>query len=335
MVNIGQIGVGAWGRNLLRDFSGVPGCRVTACCDQNPQVRQRLEGEDASRRITDDPGRLIAASDVDAVVIATLPGTHYQLAAQALEAGKDVFVEKPLVLDLADGERLVELAERKGRILMVGHLMEYHPAVLGLKARIDSGELGGLYYAYSVRVNLGKVRSEENALWSFAPHDISMILYLFGQMPTQVTATGQDYLRKGVEDVAFLTMRFEGGAVAHIHVSWLDPHKIRRLTVVGDKKMAVFDDTTPGEMIRIYDKGVDQRLDYETYGDSLSLRTGDILIPNVKMSEPLKLECAHFVECVRDRKTPRSDGKDGLRVVRVLQAAQRSMERQGAPEDIS
>ena len=335
MVNIGQIGVGAWGRNLLRDFSRVPGCRVTACCDQNPQVRQGLEGEDVSRRITDDPGRLMAASDVDAVVIATLPGTHYQLAAQALEADKDVFVEKPLVLDLADGERLVELAERKGRILMVGHLMEYHPAVLSLKARIDSGELGGLYYAYSVRVNLGKVRSEENALWSFAPHDISMILYLFGQVPTQVTCTGQDYLRKGVEDVAFLTMRFEGGAVAHIHVSWLDPHKIRRLTVVGDKKMAVFDDMTPGEMIRIYDKGVEQHLDYETYGDSLSLRTGDILIPNVKMSEPLKLECAHFVECVRDRKTPRSDGRDGLRVVRVLQAAQRSMERQGAPEDIS
>jgi predicted dehydrogenase len=282
-------------------------------------------------RVTDDPGQLMAAPDIDAVVVATLPGTHYELSAQALEAGKDVFVEKPMVLDRAEGQRLVQIAERAGRILMVGHLMEYHPAVLKLKAYLDAGELGSIYYVYAARVNLGKVRREENALWSFAPHDISMILYLLGDVPVQVTATGQDYLRKGIEDVAFVTLRFKNGTIAHIHVSWLDPHKIRRLTVVGDKKMAVFDDMAPAETIRIYDKGVDQDLEYGTYGDSLSLRTGDILIPSVKMSEPLKLECAHFIDCVQSRETPRSDGRDGLRVVCVLQAAQRSLEQRGTP----
>lgn len=334
MVRIGQIGVGDWGKNLLRNFSGLRDSRVVVACDTNPGVLERIEQDDPAVRRTTAPEEVIADPEVDAVVIATLPATHYALASRALEVGKDVFVEKPMVLDVADGERLVRLAEDRERILMVGHLMEYHPALLQLKEYIDRGELGDLYYLYSERVNLGKVRKEENALWSFAPHDISVTLFLLGKEPIRVTAVGQAYLRTGIEDVAFANLHFEGGAMAHIHVSWLDPHKIRKLTVVGSRKMAVFDDMATGEMIRMYDKGVEQSFDYATYGESLSLRWGDVLIPNVKMTEPLRAECEHFVQCVQQRTPPRSDGRDGLRVLRVLDACQRSMDQQGAPVDL-
>ncbi|MCD6334010.1 MAG: Gfo/Idh/MocA family oxidoreductase [Candidatus Latescibacteria bacterium] len=342
MIRIGQIGVGSWGRNLLRNFAGLRDSRVVAACDANPEVLKGIGRDYPAIRTTTAPEEVIADPEVDAVVIATLPVTHYVLAAQALEAGKDVFVEKPMVLDVGDGERLVRLAEERERILMVGHLMEYHCALLQLKEYVDQGELGAPYYLYSQRVNLGKLRKDENALWSFAPHDVSVVLFLLGKEPIRVTAVGQSYLRKGVEDVAFAILHFEGGAMAHIHVSWLDPHKIRKLTVVGSRKMAVFDDMATGEMIRIYDKGVEQNVDspsiglnrpgeYATYGESLSLRWGDVLIPRVVMTEPLRAECEHFVQCVEKRIPPRSDGRDGLRVLRVLDACQRSMEQQGAP----
>ena len=331
MIRIGQIGIGSWGRNLLRNFAGLRDSRVVAACDANPDVLNGIGRDYPSIRTTTIPEEVIADPEVDAVVIATLPVTHYALASQALEAGKDVFVEKPMVLDVADGERLVRLARERERILMVGHLMEYHSALLQLKEYVDQGDLGDLHYLYSQRVNLGKVRKDENALWSFAPHDISVVLFLLGKEPIRVTAVGQSYLREGVDDVAFAILHFEGGAMAHIHVSWLDPHKIRKLTVVGSRKMAVFDDMATGEMIRIYDKGVEQNGEYATYGESLSLRWGDVLIPRVKMTEPLRAECEHFVQCVQKRIPPRSDGQDGLRVLRVLDACQRSMEQQGAP----
>jgi len=331
MIRIGQIGIGSWGRNLLRNFAGLRDSRVVAACDANPEVLKGIGRDYPAIRTTTIPEEVIADPEVDAVVIATLPVTHYALAAQALEAGKDVFVEKPMVLDVADGERLVRLARERERILMVGHLMEYHSALLQLKEYVDQGDLGDLHYLYSQRVNLGKVRKDENALWSFAPHDISVVLFLLGKEPIRVTAVGQSYLREGVDDVAFAILHFEGGAMAHIHVSWLDPHKIRKLTVVGSRKMAVFDDMATGEMIRIYDKGVEQNGEYATYGESLSLRWGDVLIPRVKMTEPLRAECEHFVQCVQKRIPPRSDGQDGLRVLRVLDACQCSMEQQGAP----
>jgi len=228
----------------------------------------------------------------------------------------------------------VELAQREGNVLMVGHIMEYHPAALKLKELIDSGELGKIYYLYSTRVNLGKVREIENALWSFAPHDVSIILYLLDEEPVRVTANGMAYLREGIEDVAFSTLYFADGMLAHIHVSWLDPHKIRKVTVVGQKKMAVFDDMESAEKIRIYDKGVDTHKDYASYGEYLSLRHGDILIPKLDLVEPLKAECAHFLQCVENRSTPKSDGRDGLRVLRVLAAAQRSLENGGTPIEI-
>jgi predicted dehydrogenase len=266
-------------------------------------------------------------------VIATPPASHYQLCREAISVNKDVFVEKPLVLDTRQGEELVELTEKKKRILMVGHIMEYHAATLKLKEYVDTGELGRVYYLYSTRVNLGKVRDIENALWSFAPHDISMILFLLEKEPTSVTATGRCYLQKDkdIEDVVFMNMHFDDGTMAHVHVSWLDPHKERRLTVVGDKKMAVFDDTRSAEKIWIYDKGVDTKQDYSTYGEYLSLRFGDVLIPQIPSTEPLKTECQHFVDCVQNRKRPRSDGKDGLRVSKVLDAAQRSLKMGGSP----
>jgi len=334
MIRIGQIGVGAWGKNLLRNFATLGDCQVVACSDLDSGVLERVEDTYPHIRVSPDPLEVIKNPEVQAVVVATPASTHYGLAKQALQVGKDVFVEKPLTLSLKDAEDLVDTAERQGRILMVGHLMEYHPALVQLKQYIDEGQLGEVYYIYSTRVNLGKIRKDENALWSFAPHDISMALYLLGEEPKRVAAVGQYYLQVGVEDVAFLTLHFCDRIMAHIHVSWLDPHKIRKLTVVGSKKMAVFDDTQSAEMIRLYDKGVDQVFDYETYGEALSLRVGDVIIPRVKMSEPLRIECQHFLDCIARRRPPRSDGQDGLRVVRVLEAAQQSMDQGGRPVEI-
>jgi predicted dehydrogenase len=268
---------------------------------------------------------------VQAVVIATPAPHHHAVARMALEAGKDVYVEKPFTLEIRHAEELIALAAARKRVLMVGHLLEYHPVVTRLKEMIGREELGRLYYIYSQRVNLGTVRTDENALWNFAPHDISVIMFLLGAAPTDVAARGQSYLQKDVEDVVFLTMNFGGRAMAHVHVSWLDPHKIRKLTLVGDRKMAVFDDLEANEKLRVYDKGAQLNHDYNTFAEYVGLRFGDITMPYIKVGEPLQIECRHFVECVRTRRTPVSDGQDGLRVVKVLDAAQRSLKRNGEP----
>jgi predicted dehydrogenase len=333
MIKIGLIGCGAWGKNLLRNFANLPGCTLLTCCDESPKQIEKLCPSYPGIKFTQDHKEIIENPNLDAVVISTPPAAHFELSRAAILADKDVFVEKPLVLDVKEGEELVRLAEEKKKILMVGHIMEYHAATLKLKEYIDKGELGRVYYLYSTRVNLGKVRDIENALWSFAPHDISMILFLLDKDPVTVTATGECYLQKdkAVEDVVFMTMHFADGVMAHVHVSWLDPHKDRKLTIVGDKKMAVFDDTKSAEKIWIYDKGVETKQDYSTYGEYLSLRFGDVLIPRIPATEPLRTECQHFIECVQSRKTPRSDGKDGLRVSKVLDAAQRSLKMGGAP----
>ena len=259
---------------------------------------------------------LLRDPDIDAVAIAVPATLHYQVARAALLAGKHVYVEKPLAVSRADGEALVRLARARRRILMVGHILEYHPAVLWLRDMIRRGELGRILYVYSTRVNLGNIRSEENALWSLAAHDVAMILFLIGERAAAVQAVGGDYLQRGVEDVAFMTIRFPRRVLASVHVSWLDPHKVRKLTVVGSKKMAVFDDMEPQEKLRIFDKGV---------GDHLALRSGDIVSPRVDLTEPLLLECGHFVRCLNRGTKPRSDGEEGLRVLRVLDGAQKSM----------
>jgi predicted dehydrogenase len=331
---IGQIGLGAWGKNLLRTFHGLPDSEVLVACDSDRSQLSKLSSIYPGVSFTDNPDEALENADLDAVVIATPPASHYELATRALNNDKDVFVEKPMVLNIEDGRRLLELAERKKRILMVGHIMEYHPASLKLKEYIDSDKLGKIHYLYATRVNLGKVRDIENSLWSFAPHDISLIVFLLGRMPVRVTATGAAYLQKNIEDVTFLTMHFEDKTMAHIHVSWLDPHKERTLTVVGSKMMAVFNDAESSEKIWLYDKGVDARMDYNTYGEYLSMRAGDIIIPKIDSAEPLKLECQHFLDCVKNRTRPRSDGRDGLKVLTILTAAQKSMEQGGVPMEI-
>ena len=325
-VRVACVGLGYWGPNVLRCFTQQAGCEVAACCDLDGARLAAVGRAYPQVALTRDSAEVLGRPDVDAVVVTTPAATHHRLAAAALEAGKDVFVEKPLATRLDEGEALVKLAERRGRILFVGHLLVYHPAVTHLRRCLDRGELGDILYLYASRVNLGQVRLEENALWSLAPHDISMILHLLGEDPAEVLATGQSYVRAGVEDVVFVTLRFPGRTLAHIHVSWLDPHKVRKLTVVGSRTMAVFDDMEAAEKIRLYDKGV------ESAGpsglsprDFLAVRSGDIHIPKISPEEPLTIECRHFLECVRTRQQPLTDGRNGLRVLRVLDAAQASL----------
>ncbi|MDZ7373707.1 MAG: Gfo/Idh/MocA family oxidoreductase, partial [candidate division KSB1 bacterium] len=329
-LRIAQLGVGNWGKNVLRNLLGLPGVEVPVVADIDPALRAATARQYPTLRVVESVDAVLSEPGLDAVVIATPPRTHYELALKALTEGKNVFVEKPLTLSASDAEVLVREAEARGLVLMVGHILEYHPAFLRMKEMIDAGELGDLLYAYSTRVNLGVVRRDENALWSFAPHDVSVILWFFGEAPSRVQCTGQAYLQPGIEDVAFLSLAFPSGRLAHIHVSWLDPHKIRRLTLVGSRKMAVLDDMEAMEKIRVYDKGVGKGT-YLGYGEDLSLRFGDIWAPYVQMREPLRAELEHFVQCIRTGERPRSDGRDGLRVVRVLEGAQRSLKRGGEP----
>lgn len=334
MKKIGIIGIGDWGKNLLRNFFNLSDGRLSIACDSDEKRRQAVKSAYPGLATTDNYDDLINDENIGAIVIGTPPNSHFALAMRAIEAGKDVFVEKPLVLSVSEGEKLVAAAQKRERIIMVGHIMVYHQATLYLKKLISSGELGEIYYMYASRINLGKVRSVENSWWSFAPHDISIILFLMESDPVSVTSAGAAYLQKGIEDVVFTTLRFADGRMAHIHVSWLDPHKERKITVVGSKKMVVFDDTQASEKIRLYDKGADRKQDYESYAEYLSLRTGDIVIPKIRGGEPLADECRHFLECLETREKPRSDGAEGLRTLRVLDAAQRSLEQGGAPIDL-
>jgi len=332
-VRLGVIGLGAWGKNLLRTFYLDSDAVVQIACDMDSNSRERIRAQYGDFEITGDVDRVLDA-DIDAVVIATPPVSHFSIATAALSAGKDVFVEKPLVLDVKEGVRLSRQAEDAGRILMVGHIMEYHPAVEWLRKYLSEDGLGRIYYLYATRTNLGKVRDIENAMWSFAPHDISMMSFLLGEHPRRVAAVGQSYLRPGIEDVVFVTLWYGEDRIGHIHTSWLDPHKVRSLTIVGQKQMAVFSDTSPTQRITIFNKGVDFATEYKTYAEYLTLRTGEAFIPQIDSAEPLACECRHFLDRVRDRKAPRSDGWDGVRVLRVLEAAQRSLESGGLPVDI-
>ena len=337
-VNLACVGAGNWGRNLVRVFDGLPQVQLKTICDARDDVRAAMARLYPQSGVTGDYTGVLGDPEVEAVVLAVPAVDHYETARLALEAGKHVYVEKPIALSYAHARELTELAEARGRVLMVGHLMEYHPALRLLKGLADSGELGEIYYLYSERVNLGVVRKDENALWSLAPHDISMILMLVGAEPVSVSARGACYLQQGIEDVVFANLRFADGKMAQVQVSWLDPHKVRKLTVVGTKKMAVFDDVESAEKVRIYDKAAEREGGggprYESYGESITLRFGDVVIPHISAAEPLKLECQHFVDCVRTGGTPVSDGRDGMRVVRVLEAAQRSLERDGVPSEL-
>jgi predicted dehydrogenase len=328
-VRTAVVGCGYWGKNLVRNFHRLSDLRL--CCDSSDKVRASIAAAYPDVQMTADYNSVLGDPDIQAVILATPAPSHAAMAIQALEAEKHAFVEKPLALNATDARTMVNAAAATDRILMVGHLLEYHPAVNYIKEMIDSGELGDVYYLYSQRLNLGKVRSDENALWSLAPHDISVALYLLGEEPEAVEASGQAFLQDGVEDVTFITLRFASGRVAHIHVSWLDPHKERRLTVVGTRRMVVFNDMEPQEKIKVYDKGVDrprsEAAEYDSYAELLQLREGDIVIPRLPSSEPLALECSEFLRAVETGVPPRSDGADGLRVVATLEAAQAALDR--------
>jgi predicted dehydrogenase len=272
-------------------------------------------------------GDLLDDEELDAVVLATPVQTHAELAVAVVEAGKHCFVEKPLATSAADAERAAAAAESAGRTLMVGHLLEYHPAVARLKELIEGQELGDLYYIYGNRLNLGKLRADENALWSLGAHDVSVALHLIGEEPEECLAQGASFVREGVQDVVFCYLRFPSGVVAHLHLSWLDPHKERRLTVVGSRRMATFDDMQIEGKLTIYDKGFDE--DVRSWGEYIA-RSGDIFSPHVANVEPLRIECEHFIHCVRTGDAPRSDGYSGLRVVRVLERLQQSLDAETA-----
>ena len=323
-VRVGVVGLGYWGPNLARNFDRLPEAELRWICDAAEPARARWGAELPRARVSSDLEELLADPELDAVVVATHVPSHADVAERVLAAGKHCFVEKPLAQSVAEAERVVAAAGAADRVLMVGHLLEYHPGVEQLKVLTDGGDLGDVRYIYSHRLNLGKIRADENALWSLGAHDVSVVLRLVGEEPVEAEAWGESYMRPGVEDVVFCYLRFPSGVAAHLHLSWLDPHKERRLTVVGSKRMATFDDMALERKLEVYDKGFDE--DFSSYGEYIA-RSGDIWSPRVANEEPLRIECRHFVERVRDGAPPRSDGESGLRVVRVLEALQRSLER--------
>jgi predicted dehydrogenase len=330
MIKVAVVGAGAWGINHVRAFARARDAELVAVCDPSEQARGRAHELAPRARLVADPAELVGSPDVDAVVIATPAASHAAHARAALEAGKHVLVEKPLALSIADAESILA-ARRPGKVLMVGHLMLYHPAVDLLRKMMSSGELGTVYYLDALRVNLGRIRRDENAMWSLAPHDVSEILHLLGEDPVTVSARGGSYLQQGIQDVAFMNLRFKSGVVAQIQLSWLDPRKERRLTIVGSKKMVELDDVHPVEKVRIYDKGYDRPPAFTEYAEYLSIRNGDIHIPQIPMAEPLELEAKHFLSCIANGTAPLTGGEEGVRVVRVLAAAQRSLDADGAP----
>jgi predicted dehydrogenase len=321
-VRVGVVGLGYWGPNLARNFDDLPGCELSWVCDASEEARERLAPSLRDARVTGELDDLLDDGQLDAIVLATPVPTHAELAVRVLEAGKHCFVEKPLAERVADAERAVEAARAAERVLMVGHLLEYHPGVLRLKEIAESGELGDIRYIYSNRLNLGVLRDEENALWSLGAHDVSVLLALAGEEPYEVQARGESYMQPGIEDVVFCFLRFPSGVAGHLHLSWLDPHKERRFTVVGSRRMATFDDMELERKVTVYDKGFDERAG--SYGEYIT-RSGDTWSPRTPNTEPLRAECEHFIARVRDGATPRSDGESGLRVVRVLEALQDSL----------
>jgi predicted dehydrogenase len=330
MINVAVVGAGAWGKNHIRVFSEIPNVRLKYICDQDSSKLPSLEKTYPQSKMVKDLSPILLDSEVRGVVVASSAISHYSLSKEILLADKDVLVEKPMALSSKDAEEMLEIAEKRRRVLMVGHLLIYHSVVDRLKEMVTSGELGKIYYIYTQRVNLGVIRQDENALLSFAPHDLSVILYLLEEQPIVVSSHGESYIQQGIEDVVFLSLRFSDGKMANIHLSWLDPHKLRRITIVGSKKMVVFDDMEVSEKLKIYDKGV-RNLSYDTYGEYLSLRFGDITIPSIKMVEPLRAEAEHFIQCIESRKEPKTGGRDGLKVVKILTAAQQSLKEKGDP----
>jgi predicted dehydrogenase len=329
-MRIGVIGCGYWGPNLVRNFLQIPECTGIICCDLDESKLDRVKTLYPSVDTTTDFQEVLDDPSVEAVAVATPVRSHFPIGKEALKKGKHLFVEKPLADSVENCIKLIDMARDKDLILMVGHTFEYTSAVNKIKEIIEGGELGEILYVSSIRVNLGLFQPDINVVWDLAPHDVSIINYVLGKAPLGINAQGTAHYQKKIEDVATLTLNYDNGLIAFIHVSWLDPNKIRRTTFVGSKKMLVYDDVQIQEKIKIFDKGVEAPPYYDTYGEfQFSYRYGDIYIPRLEEYEPLKLELRHFIDCIRHNKIPRTDGFCGLRVVSVLEAAEKSIKNQG------
>jgi len=325
LVDVAVVGCGYWGPNLVRNLVENRACRRIVCCDIDQDKLERLSTRYPNLFYTTNLDEVLKDSGIDAVMIATPVSTHYELAKRAIQAGKHTFIEKPLTSTVEQGMELSVQAEARDLTLMVGHTFEYSPPVLKIKELISQNELGSIYYISSARVNLGLHQSDISVVWDLAPHDLSMLLFWLEETPVRVFAMGKAFVQKGIPDVAFVSMEFASGIIAHIQVSWLSPSKLRRTTIVGSSKMLIYDDTENTEKVKLYDKGVDYK-DPQTFGEfQLSYRSGDIVSPKLDTYEPLKAEVEHFLNCVLTRETPRSDARSGIRVVRVLEAVERSM----------
>jgi predicted dehydrogenase len=335
MVSIGVVGAGYWGPNLIRNFTALAESRVKLVCDRDAARRDYIDGLYPGTETTAEFEGLIADPEIDAVVVATPVATHYPLAAAALEAGKHVFIEKPLARTPAECRSLIETADAGGRVLMVGHTFIFNHQVRIIRALIESGDIGDVMYINARRLNLGLFQRDINVAWDLAPHDLSMILYWLDDDPVAINCQGKAHLNPNVEDVTTITLTFANGCVAFIQSSWIDPRKTREITIVGTKKMVVFDDTQPLEKIRIYDKRVELPPHYDTFAEfHYSYHYGDVLIPYSRQSEPLRAECEHFLDCIAGGTESITSGREGLRVVRLLDAASRSLKRSGASVDL-
>ena len=343
---VAVIGCGKWGINHVRVAGQLLGKRLKLVCDVSDRSLANARSVAPSVQTTKSLKDVLSDPEVGAVIIASGAETHHDIGTQCLEAGKHCLVEKPLTLNSDEAIGLMEVAERNKLTLMVGHLLLYHPAVNRIRTEILSGSVGQVLYLYSQRVNLGTIRREENAFWSLAPHDISVMLYLTGQYPTSVSAVGGKFISRNLPDVVFYHLEFESGLLAHGHVSWLDPHKMRKFTIVGSKKMIIFDDMEVTGKVKIFDKGVgvdvgvgdllslDGVPEMQSHGSHLMIREGDVLIPNLIQTEPLRIEQQHFYECVATGKRPLTDGNNGLMVLQVMEAAQESLDKNGVPVEI-
>ncbi len=342
-VQVAVVGAGYWGPNIIRNLHENPECELVAICDRDQDRLAQIGKQVKSKaELVDDYGKLLKSPQLDAVAIVTDIDAHYSLAQQALEAGKHVFVEKPLATTAKQCFELGKLAEQCNKVLMVGHTFIYNPAVRKLKDIASSGALGELYYMHAQRLNLGRIQTNLNALWSLAVHDIAIALYIFDERPSWVRAWGNDFITPGVEDVTFLNMQFPSGKLANIHTSWLDPEKKRQVTLVGSKQMVVYDDVSLDRKITIYDKGIDKILkdnelaEYKNFSEfQLLTRTGDVSIPHLNFTEPLKVEMQHWMDCIRGKiRQPMTGWREGYDVVKVLEAAQQSLNHAGIPIEI-
>ncbi len=333
-VRFGVVGAGYWGPHLIRNISEIPDSRLSAIVDLSQERLSALRPRYPSVLLTDDY-RDVLNDDIDAVVIATPVNTHHRLAKQALTAGKHVLIEKPITRNSEEARDLIQLADQKGLSLMVGHTFEYNPAVIALKEVVMRGDVGRVLYVDAARLNLGQYRSDVNVLWDLAPHDVSILNYILDSTPTHVSARGNACIRPGKHDVAYLELKYPKAVLGHIHVSWLEPCKVRRITIVGDEKMVVYNDVSE-EKLRIYDKGVVKTTSSGDFADfQLSYHNGGVMIPPVPSGEPLKLEIMHFIECIRNGQKPKSDGLSGLNVIKVLEAADKSLHNGGMRDPIS